>query len=126
MANRYLAAAFVLTGASVLGIALHIRKKTRSQLHTYGSMLRQYFEYFILSMFGARMRQKLEIDSVNFANVQEETLVKILQSNANTDYGVMYEFGDIQDKNEYAVRHPLTRYSHYKDYIGEITFVCSL
>lgn len=104
----------------MLGIALHIRKKTRSQLHTYGSMLRQYFEYFILSMFGARMRQKLEIDSVNFAKVQEETLLKILQSNANTDYGVKHEFGDIQDKNEYAVRHPLTRYSHYKDCIDMI------
>ena len=120
MASSYLGVAIGLSAISVTGIALHIQRKRRSELHTYGSMLRQYLEYFILSFFGTRMKKKLEADSVNFVKVQEETLLKVLKSNANTEYGVKYNFGDIQDKTQYVAMHPVTRYSHYKDYIGEI------
>ena len=120
MSRLYLATAVGLVGVSALGITLHIRRKRRSELHTFGSMLRQYFEYFILSFFGARMRRKLENDSVNFAEVQEETLLKILKGNASTEYGVRYKFGDIEGKKQYVAMHPLTRHIHYKEFIGEI------
>jgi len=66
------------------------------------------------------MKKKLEADSVNFVEVQEETLLKVLKSNANTEYGVKYNFGDIQDKRQYVAMHPVTRYSHYKDYIDKV------
>ena len=111
-----------LAGVSAIGITLHIRRRRRSELHTYGSMLRQYFEYFILSILGTRMRKKLETDSANFVEVQEETLLKILKSNAGSEYGIQYKFGDIQDKKQYVTLHPLTRYNHYKDYVGEILY----
>ena len=119
MASSYLAVAIGLAGVSVFGITLHIRRKRRSELHTFGSVLQQYLEYFILSIFGRRMRKKLERESINFVEIQEDTLLKVLKSNAGTEYGVKYKFGDIQDKMQYVALHPLTRYSHYKDYIGE-------
>lgn len=122
IARTILGVTLGLAGVSVIGITLHIRRKRRSELHTYGSILRQYFEYFILSIFGTRMKKKLETDSVNFVEVQEETLLKILKSNAGSEYGIQYKFGDIQDKKQYVTLHPLTRYSHYKDYVGEIVY----
>jgi len=66
------------------------------------------------------MKKKLEADSVNFVEVQEETWLKVLKSNANTEYGVKYNFGGIQDKTQYVAMHPVTRYSHYKDYIDKV------
>lgn len=120
MPRLYLATAVGLVGVSALGITLDIRRKRRSELHSFGSMLRQYFEYFFLSFFGARMRRKLENDSVNFAEVQEETLLRILKGNASTEYGVRYKFGDIEGKKQYVAMHPLTRHIHYKEFIGEI------
>ena len=118
MSRSYLGFAIGLAGVSLLGVTLHIRRKRRSELHTFGSMLQQYLEYFVLSILGPRMKKKLETDSVNFVEVQEETLLKILKSNANTEYGVQYRFVDIQNKRQYVALHPLTRYSHYKEYIG--------
>ena len=65
------------------------------------------------------MRRKLENDSINFVNVQEETLLKILKSNADTEYGLKYKFRDIDSKVKYMSQHPLTRYSHYEQYVGK-------
>ena len=118
--KKYLGIGFAVAGVSVLGVVLHIRRKRRSELHTFGSMLRQYFEFIILKVFGAQMMKKLESESINFEDVQERTLLSILKSNADTEYGMQYMFRDIQSKEQYLVKHPLTRYSHYKDYVGEI------
>ena len=64
------------------------------------------------------MRQKLENDSIHFVQVQEETLLKILKSNAVTEYGQKYNFCDIHNKVKYVTVHPLTRYDHYESYVG--------
>lgn len=64
------------------------------------------------------MTRKLEKDSISFIQVQEETLLKILKSNADTEYGLKYNFGGINDKAKYVSQHPLTRYKHYESYIG--------
>ncbi|XP_068719669.1 GH3 domain-containing protein-like [Montipora capricornis] len=118
--KRYLGIGFAVGGVSVLGVALHIRRKRRSELHTFGSMLRQYFEFIILKVFGAQMMKKLESESINFEGVQERTLLSILKSNADTEYGMQYMFRDIQSKEQFVVKHPLTRYSHYKDYVDKV------
>lgn len=115
----YLGVAAGLTGFSILGLALSIRRKRCSELHTFGSMIQQHFEYFVFSLIGRRMRQKLEKDSVHFVEVQEETLLKILKNNADTEYGVKYKFRDIDDKMKYIAIHPLTRYAHYERYVGK-------
>lgn len=115
----YLGVAAGFTGFSILGLVLSIRRKRCSELHTFGSMIRQHFEYFIFSLIGRRMRRKLEKDSTNSVEVQEETLLKILENNADTEYGVKYKFRDIDDKMKYIAIHPLTRYSHYEPYVGK-------
>jgi len=114
----YLGVAAGFTGFSILGLVLSIRRKRCSELHTFGSMIRQHFEYFIFSLIGRRMRRKLENDSMNFVEVQEETLLKILKNNATTEYGVKYKFREIDDKMKYIALHPLTRYAHYEPYVG--------
>lgn len=65
------------------------------------------------------MRRKLEKDSLNFLDVQEETLLKILKNNADTEYGLKYKFRDIDDKLKFIALHPLTRYAHYEPYVGK-------
>lgn len=117
--SLYLGVAAGVTGFSILGLVLSIRRKRCSELHTFGSMIRQHIEYFIFSILGTRMRRKLENDSINFVNVQEETLLKILKSNAVTEYGLKYKFRDIDSKVKYMSQHPLTRYSHYEQYLGK-------
>ena len=101
-------------------VVFDIRNKRCSELHTFGTMIRQYFEYPILSVGGSKIRKKVEDDTINFELAQEETLFQVLQSNESTEYGMKYEFCDIRDKNKYVTRHPLTRYNHYKDYIGKL------
>lgn len=117
----YVSMAVGITGLSVLGIILQIRRKRCSELHTFSSMLRQHFEYCIFSLFGTRMTRKLEKDSISFIQVQEETFLKILKSNADTEYGLKYNFGGINDKAKYVSQHPLTRYKHYESYIEKIS-----
>ena len=116
----YLGVAAGLAGFSLLGLVLSIRRKRRSELHTYGSMIRQHFEYFVFSLIGRRMRRKLEKDSTNFLDIQEETLLEILKNNADTEYGVKYKFRDIGDKLKFIAVHPLTRYAHYEPYVGKV------
>lgn len=118
----YVSMAVGITGLSVLGIILQIRRKRCSELHTFSSMLRQHLEYCIFSLFGTRMTRKLEKDSISFIQVQEETLLKILKSNADTEYGLKYNFGGINDKAKYVSQHPLTRYKHYESYIGKACY----
>ena len=114
----YIGIAAGLTGFSILGLVISIRRKRCSELHTYGSMIRQHFEYFIFSLIGRRMTRKLEKDSMNFVDIQEETLLKILKNNADTEYGLKYKFRDINDKLKFIAVHPLTRYAHYEPYVG--------
>lgn len=120
MASKYLGVGLAVAGVSTFGIALHMRRKRRSELHSFSTMARQYVEFFILYLFGARVRKNLETDTVDFGKVQEKTLIGILKNNACTEYGLQYKFDAIQNKEQYVALHPLTRYGHYKDYIGEI------
>ncbi len=116
----YLSVAAGVTGFSTLGYVLSIRRKKCSELHTFGTMVRQDFENFVCSLLGSKMRRKLENDSFDFVKVQEETLLKILKNNADTEYGLKYKFGDINSKEKYMSLHPLTRYSHYEQYVGKM------
>lgn len=120
MASKYLGVGLAVAGVSTFGIALHMRRKRRSELHSFATMARQYVEFFILYLFGARVRKSLETDTIDFGKVQEKTLLGILKNNACTEYGLQYKFDAIQNKEQYVALHPLTRYGHYKDYIDKI------
>ncbi len=48
---------------------------------------------------------------------QEQLLQDILQKHKCTEYGKRYTFSTIKNLDEFRKRHPLTRYSHYEEYV---------
>ena len=51
---------------------------------------------------------------------QAKLLLKLLKSNAATDYGRDHEFEQVTSVDDFRCRHPLTRYDHYTDYVRRI------
>ena len=51
---------------------------------------------------------------------QEALLMRLLQENKDTDYGLKYGFGDIVDYEDYRKKVPLTVFSDYDEYINRI------
>lgn len=60
---------------------------------------------------------ELEESAKNFHDVEKETLLHILKSNANTEYGKKYHFSDIHSIDEFKKMVPLTEYENYIGYI---------
>ena len=50
-------------------------------------------------------------------NANEETLLKILKDNKNTEYGKKYDFANIHSFEEYKAKVPLSTYDNYYPYI---------
>jgi len=50
-------------------------------------------------------------------NANEETLLKLLHDNKNTEYGRKYDFANIHSFEEYKAKVPLTTYDDYEPYI---------
>ncbi len=53
----------------------------------------------------------------NPVTTQEQTLLTILKSNADTMYGRKHGFSYITNREEFIAKHPVTTYEHYKDYV---------
>ena len=53
-------------------------------------------------------------------NANEETLLKILNDNKNTEYGKKYGFANIHSFEEYKAKVPLSNYDNYKEYIDRM------
>uniref|UniRef100_A0A4W6BM00 GH3 domain containing n=1 Tax=Lates calcarifer TaxID=8187 RepID=A0A4W6BM00_LATCA len=100
----------VLGVCSLAGMALvwrDISSKLKGENRTLSSLLSQYLAVKAVGWLGRRQRKKLEADTLNVKQVQEETLLKRLSKNANTCYGKQYDFCSIKD-------------SHYRDLIRRI------
>ncbi len=87
---------------SLVGMALiwrDISSKIRGENRTLSSLLSQYLAVKGVSWLGRRQRRKLEADTLNVKQVQEETLLKRLRKNADTCYGRQYDFSSIKGEN---------------------------
>lgn len=87
---------------SLVGMALlwrDISSKMKAEKRTLSSLLSQYLAVKGVGWLGRRQRRKLEADTVNVRQVQEETLLRRLSKNANTSYGRQYDFSSIKGKN---------------------------
>ncbi|XP_044194248.1 GH3 domain-containing protein [Thunnus albacares] len=108
---------------SLAGMALiwrDISSKMKGESRTLSSLLSQYLAVKGVGWLGRRQRRKLEADTLNVKQVQEETLLKRLQKNQHTCYGKQYDFSSIKDSGGFRARHPITTYEHYRELIGRI------
>ncbi|XP_053309959.1 GH3 domain-containing protein [Spea bombifrons] len=62
----------------------------------------------------------LDCDASNAHGVQEKLLLKALRGLQDTEYGKKHHFKDVADISSFKRLHPLTHYSHYKDYIQQM------
>lgn len=89
----------VLGVLSLGGMALlwrDISSKVKGENRTLSSLLSQYFAVKVVGWLGKRQRGKLEADTQNIRQVQEETLLKRLRKTADTRYGKQYDFSSIK------------------------------
>ena len=105
---------------STVVIASDIYQQRKSKLHTINSLVRQYIINKLIAIIGNRMRKRLENDTKNCRAVQDEILLARLKDAANLAYGLDFDFGDIVDRNDFRLKHPLTKYDHFKPYIERI------
>ncbi|XP_032822590.1 GH3 domain-containing protein [Petromyzon marinus] len=106
--------------ACAFALAWDIRQRTVSESHTLGSLLGQYFCYAVMHRLGRWQRKKLEVDTMDVATAQEETLLARLQRNGDTAYGRQHGLDTVRSRRELRERHPLTRYDHYRAYVERV------
>ncbi|KAL0984416.1 hypothetical protein UPYG_G00141130 [Umbra pygmaea] len=97
-----------------------IRSKVTGDNRTLISLLNQYFTFKFVGWLGKRQRAKLEADTLNICQVQEETLLKRLRKNADTLYGKQYDFSSNNDSEAFRARHPVTMYEHYRELVRRV------
>lgn len=97
----------VVVGASLLGsgvaLLLLLWKKDvswrlKGQKRPLGSLLSHYLALRVVGWLGRRERQRLEKDTLDIKRVQEETLLKHIRKNQNTEYGQLYRFAEFKSK----------------------------
>lgn len=106
----------VISGlVSIIFFDLHTVKI--SPFHTIRSSFDHYVAYKLMYFVGWYMRRKLENDTKNISDVQEQFLLQRITNNKNTEYGKKYQFSEIKSREDFVQRHPLTRIKDYEPYI---------
>ncbi|XP_071087914.1 GH3 domain-containing protein-like [Haliotis cracherodii] len=101
-------------------LVVDVQRKRKLENQSFGAALHHYLTVSSLSWLGFFMRRKLEKSTKNIQKVQEETLLKQVKINAETEYGKRYDFSAIHSVEEFINAHPLTRYSHFEPYIDRM------
>ncbi|XP_033840683.1 GH3 domain-containing protein [Periophthalmus magnuspinnatus] len=116
-----LVAAVALSATAGMTLVLkEISSKLGAEKRPVGSVLSQYLALKVVGWLGRRQRRKMEEDTRNVEQVQEETLLKRLRKHGDTTYGKQYDFKSIRDSAEFRARHPITTYEHYRELIQRI------
>ncbi|MBO4395917.1 MAG: GH3 auxin-responsive promoter family protein [Eubacterium sp.] len=74
----------------------------------------------VMKKRGANALRHLDDVSKRAVSASEETLLKILHDNANTEYGRKFGFGEIDSVDEYKKRVPFSTYDDYEPYISRM------
>lgn len=109
---------FLIFLGVVISGCVHIWNKARSRFHTVWSLLIHYLLNRFIYFLGAKAKRKLEQDTKNFPQVQEKFLLNILKKNSETKYGRQFKLTDIRIRRAFTNGHPITRYNHYKTFVG--------
>lgn len=109
--------------SATAGMALllkDITSRVGAEKRPLGSLLSQYLAVKVVGWLGRKQRKKLDEDTRNVKQVQEETLLKRLRKYADTCYGTQYDFRSMKDSADFRARHPITTYEHYRELIERI------
>ena len=111
----------VFLGLVIFGASEFFRvwRNGRSRFHTARSLLIHFVLNRVVHLLGVKARWQLERDTYNFAQVQEEFLLNILKKNSGTEYGEKFKFGFVKNRLDFIRTHPVTNYSHYKNFVGK-------
>ncbi|MBO4374930.1 MAG: GH3 auxin-responsive promoter family protein [Lachnospiraceae bacterium] len=71
----------------------------------------------ILIFRGRKAMKDLDNNSRRAVALSEETLLKLLDANKDTEYGKKYGFADIHSVDEYRKKVPLSTYDDYEPYV---------
>ena len=74
----------------------------------------------LLRYLAQKALKNLQTDTANAAQVQHQTLKRILTRQKNTEYGKKYNFAAIQSVTDFKNKHPLTTYEDYRSLIENI------
>lgn len=82
-----------------------------------------FFEQFYIRCIydGVKVRESLEVMTHDPMKYNTELLMKILEDNKDTEYGLKYDFANIKSIEEYQAKVPVTDYDSYADYIYRMT-----
>lgn len=70
---------------------------------------------------GNKVRESLEVMTRNPMKYNTDLLMKILEDNKKTEYGLKYDFANIKNIEDYQNKVPITDYDSYEDYIYRMT-----
>ncbi|XP_059812455.1 GH3 domain-containing protein isoform X1 [Hypanus sabinus] len=116
-----LLAAFTIPAVWVLVLLwYYIYRRSLGQKRPFFSLLHQYLFQWYVSLLSLSQRRRLELSTKDVRQVQQSTLLHRLHKDRNTEYGKMYRFSEVTDRESFCNFHPLTQYGHYKDYIQRI------
>lgn len=82
-----------------------------------------FFEQFYIKCIvdGVKVRESLEVMTQDPMKYNTELLMKILEDNKDTEYGLKYDFANIKSIEDYQAKVPVTDYDSYADYIYRMT-----
>ncbi|XP_051894591.1 GH3 domain-containing protein [Pristis pectinata] len=116
-----LLAAFVISALWILVLLWYdIYRKSQGQKRPFFGLLHHYLFQRCASLLSLWQRRGLEFSTEDVQRVQQRVLLHRIRRNRNTEYGKLYRFSEVTDRDSFCSLHPLTQYGHYKDYIWRI------
>ncbi|CAH1778232.1 unnamed protein product, partial [Owenia fusiformis] len=92
--------------------------KDPSPSHTMGSVMRQYiFERILRGVVPFFYSSIINADP---RKVQEEILMKLIDTNKNTQYGKDHNFSSMKTPEDFIRMHPVTKYDHFESYFDRV------
>ena len=114
---RALSAVALVTSSVVL---LHMSSLKPAESHTAKTLLLQYLFNGVMAVMGKRNFRRLLQKTRDVTKTQQELLLRILQENSDTEYGLKYGFSAVRTQSDFKAKVPLSTYSCYEPYINRI------
>ena len=120
--NHFVIAGFsAVTSTLFCLICLHISIFQISKYHTLSSAILTYaLDKFVTILAKITLKRSLSKAWKHPQKSQEKFLLKLLKTNAPTEYGKRYQFDTINSVSEFQKRHPISTYDQFKEYVAKM------
>ena len=110
----------VLILSPVVCSSLYLSLLPISRHHTVFTVYAHFILLVAIKLFAWYFWRRLENATKQPKKIQDKTLKKILQFNAQTEYGKLFNFSSVSSSEDFINRHPLTNYDYYRDFVDRI------